>query len=347
VRSRAAALGLLLAVTGALAALLAPAAGALTLPPGFADQAVVSGIPRPVALAFTPDSRLLVASQDGTLHVVSGGGLALLPALDLTDAVCSNSERGLLGIAVDPEFTSNGFLYVYYTHKKHGSCPTSGGQTPANRVSRFTMSGDTVARVSEQVLLDNIPSPAGNHNAGDIHFGKDGLLYVSVGDGGCDYAGDSGCQGANDAARDRHVLLGKILRVTRDGAVPAGNPFTGPGTAACGLAGGTSPGLVCRETFAWGLRNPFRFAFDPNTPGTRFFVNDVGESHWEEIDEGVAGADYGWNVREGPCARASYTACGPPPAGMTNPVFAYRHDTTGCRSLTGGAFVPHGAWPGT
>jgi hypothetical protein len=102
--------------------------------------------------------------------------------------------------------------------------------------------------------------------------------------------------------------------------------------------------LKCQETFAWGLRNPFRMAFDPNAATTRFFINDVGQATWEEIDLGAAGADYGWNVREGHCATGSTTNCGPPPAGMTNPLFDYGR-ADGCGTITGGAFVPAGVWP--
>ena len=168
---------------------------------------------------------------------------------------------------------------------------------------------------------------------------------MSTGDGGCDYAGDSGCFELNDAARDRHVLLGKILRVTRDGAIPAGNPCQGAGTARCNIdRPHRPPASRCQETFAWGLRNPFRLAFDPNSPTTRFFINDVGEITWEEIDLGQAGADYGWNVREGFCATGSTTDCGAPPAGMTNPLHAYNHEASGCYAITGGAFVPKGIW---
>lgn len=206
------------------------------------------------------------------------------------------------------------------------------------------MAGSTIPPASEQVLIDEVPA-TGNHNAGDLKFGNDGYLYVSVGDGGCDWAGNSGCAGQNDAARDRHVLVGKILRITSSGGIPATNPFVGVGTARCNLTGRTTAGSICQETFAWGLRNPFRFAFDPNTTQTRFYINDVGQGAWEEIDEGVAGADYGWNVREGPCANGSFTSCGPPPAGMTNPVYAYSHPESGCAAITGGAFVPDGIWP--
>ena len=176
------------------------------------------------------------------------------------------------------------------------------------------------------MLVDKIPATSGNHNAGDLQFGKDGYLYVSVGDGGCDYAGDSGCAGQNDASRDQHVLVGKILRITQHRRDPGRTIRSrAPAPRAATSPAGRPPATKCQETFAWGLRNPFRFAFDPNAAGTRFYINDVGQATWEEIDLGQAGADYGWNVREGPCANGSETDCGPPPAGMTNPIYAYSH----------------------
>ncbi len=167
---------------------------------------------------------------------------------------------------------------------------------------------------------------------------------MSVGDGGCDYDGDSGCAGANAAARDLNVLLGKVLRITSDGGIPPDNPFLGTDSARCSLTGRTDPGKTCQETFAWGLRNPFRIAFDPNSSDTRFYINDVGQNTSEEIDAAQAGDDYGWNVREGFCATGSTTDCGPPPTGMTNPIFAYAH-ANGCNAITAGAFVPNGVWP--
>lgn len=324
----------LVAVVAGLVVPVRPAAGAV-LPSGFSDSLVVA-VPGPTALAFTPDRRMLVTSQGGVLRVVQNGSLLAAPALDLTARICSQSERGLLGVAVDPAFATNRFVYLYYTHNLFGAC--------VNRVSRWVLSDANVAS-GEVVLLDRIHSTAGNHNGGDLQFGKDGHLYVSVGDGGCDHAATSNCGGANDAARDRHVLLGKILRITREpGMVPADNPFVGPGSGPCHATGSTTPGNWCRETFAWGFRNPFRMAVDPNAPGTRLYVNDVGQSSWEEIDDLRSGADYGWNVREGHCARGSTTSCGAPPAGMTNPVFDYGR-ADGCGSITGGAFVPAGVWP--
>jgi glucose/arabinose dehydrogenase len=327
----------LLALALVSSSLLIPGnpAGAAVLPSGFTDT-LVAAVGGPTALAFTPDGRMLVTTQAGRLRVLQNGSLLPTPALDLTSNICSTSERGLLGVAVDPAFATNRFVYLYYTHNSFGAC--------VNRVSRWVLS-DTNTASGEIVLLDRIHSVAGNHNAGDLNFGKDGYLYVSVGDGGCDYASPSNCGGNNDAARDRHVMVGKILRITRDpGVLPPDNPFLGAGTGSCATAGSTTAGNWCREIYATGLRNPFRFAFDPNAAGTRFYINDVGQGAWEEIDLGAAGADYGWNVREGHCATGSTTNCGPPPAGMTNPIFDYGRDD-GCRSITGGAFSPSGVWP--
>lgn len=335
------------AVAVALAVPVAPARAA-TLPPGFSDEPVAA-LGAPTAIAFTPDGRMLVTTQPGVLRVhTAAGGLVATAALNLGSKLCANSERGLLGVAVDPAFAANRFIYLYYTFNKFGNtCPTNTSAAPVNRVSRFVLADSNVVDpATETVLIDNIPSPAGNHNAGDVQFGKDGNLYVSVGDGGCDYAGDGGCGGSNDAARDQHVLLGKILRITPSGGIPADNPYTGAGTARCSATGATSAGMRCQETFAWGLRNPFRIAFDPTAAGTRFHINDVGQNAWEEIDLGSAGADYGWNVREGHCANGSTTNCGAPPAGMTNPIFDYGR-ADGCGSITGGAFVPAANWPST
>jgi len=327
VRASAAVAVFLFVLVGARSAATAP-------PSDFADSLVVE-VAGPTAVAFTPDGRMLIATQTGPLRVFDGTALLSQPALDLTVAVCTSEEDGLLGVAVDPAFASNGYIYVYYTHSSRGSC--------FNRVSRFTMSGNIANAGTELVLIDGIPATGGYHNAGDVQFGKDGYLYIGVGDGGCDYTGDSGCGGANDASRDENALVGKILRITSTGGIPPTNPFQGAGTTRCST-GTATPGLKCQETFARGLRNPFRMAFDPNADGTRFFINDVGQNVWEEIDEGQPAADFGWNVREGHCANGSTTDCSAPPPGMTDPVFDYDH-SSGCSAITGGAFVPHGVWP--
>ena len=314
-----------------------------TLPAGFTDT-VIAKLSRPVALAPTPDGRVLVVNQSGIIRVIKNGKLLKAPALDITSQVCAtNSERGMLGIAVDPNFSVNGFVYVYYTFKKFPKCKRDIANVPVNRVSRFTMVGDTMSAASEKILIDGMLSFHGNHNAGDVGFGKDGMLYVSVGDGGCDYTvGLTACDAADGISQKLNNLQGKVLRITPGGGIPAGNPFTGAGTARCNQ-GAVATGQKCQEIYLYGLRNPFRFAFDPNATATRLFVNDTGQDTWEEVDQAVQGANYGWNVREGPCAEGSTTDCGPPPPGMTNPVFSYPH-STGCEAITGGAFVPDGLW---
>jgi PKD repeat protein len=146
-----------------------------------------------------------------------------------------------------------------------------------------------------------------------------------------------------------------VLRITKDGGIPAGNPFQGAGTARCNVTGGTTAGNKCQETYSWGHRNPFRLAFDPNPAGTRFFINDVGEGSWEEIDLAQAGADFGWNCREGAHTNNTSGPCNPTPPGMVDPIFEYQHgvqvpgstSSTSCNSITGGAFVPNGIWPAT
>src|SRR5437773_6761609 len=132
------------------------------------------------------------------------------------------------GVAVDPQFTANHRIYSYYTFNKNNSCATNSASGPVNRVSRFTLADSGVADpASEQVLVDNIPSVAGNHNAGDVHFGGDGNLYISAGDGGCKIGDSSRCAGQNDNARRLDILSGKILRVTPSGGIPTDNPKAG------------------------------------------------------------------------------------------------------------------------
>jgi glucose/arabinose dehydrogenase len=158
-----------------------------SIPAGF-ENTLVASVANPTALAFTADGRLLITSQTGKLWVRQRTLLLPTPALDLTSVICADSERGLLGVAVDPTFSTTHFIYLYYTFKKAGACERNTTSSPVNRVSRFTLGdANTVSRASELILIDNIPSPNGNHNGGDVHVGRDGFLYISVGDGGCDY----------------------------------------------------------------------------------------------------------------------------------------------------------------
>lgn len=339
------------ALIAAIAAALAWIGGAGSLPPErsglparFADR-LVGRIEGPTAMAFTPDGRLLVVTQRGLVRVIRDGHLLRKPALDLRRRTCTERERGGGSITIDPHFRQNHYVYVYYTFKKFGGCPIQRPKVPVNRLARFVLGADnTIDPATERPLIDNVPSYGATHNAGDMHFGKDGYLYVGIGDGGRDYAERASTSAQNAAARDLNVLLGKIVRVTRTGGVPRGNPFRGPRTVECARRGVAKPGLRCREIYAYGLRNPWRLAFDPNATVTRFFINDVGQSAWEEVDVGRLGADYGWNIREGFCLRNRHTRCYPAPRTVTDPLYAYAH-RDGCGAITGGAFVPAGSWP--
>jgi glucose/arabinose dehydrogenase len=275
------------------------ARGAAALPPNFARSQVVGGLASPTAMEFAPDGRLFVAEQRGTLRVLKAGG-KLATFLDISGSVDSAGERGLLGVAFDPAFSKNHYVYLYYTQRATGATPAH------NQVVRVRARGDrAVAGTKKLILRLNNLSSATNHNGGAIHFGKDGKLYVAVGEN---------ANGSN--AQSLRSLKGKILRINKDGTIPRDNPFYKRAT-------GTN-----RAIWALGLRNPFSFAIQPHTG--KVFINDVGEQRWEEINRGAAGANYGWPRYEGPESNPTYR----------NPVFAYRHGTTkttGC-AITGGAF---------
>jgi glucose/arabinose dehydrogenase len=237
--------------------------GAQTYPASFSQVLVSSGISSPTNFEFAPDGRLFVAQQNGQLRVIKNGTLLTKPFISLS--VNSSGERGLLGIAFDPAFNSNHFIYLYYT--------LSSGAN--NRVSRFTASGDTVIPGSEVPILNFDPlSSATNHNGGTIHFGPDGKLYVALGD-----------NANNNNSQSLNTYLGKLLRINPDGSVPSGNPF----------ATGSAQQM---RIWSYGLRNPFTFCFQPGTG--KLFINDVGEFDWEEINDGTTGGrNFGWSTVEG------------------------------------------------
>ena len=282
-------------------------ASAAVLPTGFSENALVpaGSLPNATAMQFAPDGRLFVCQQSGELRVIAGGVLLATPFVDLT--VDPNGERGLLGVAFDPNFAVNQYVYVYYT------VPGGGGVTVHNRVSRFTANGNVAQAGSELVIveLDNL-SGATNHNGGAINFGPaDGKLYIAVGEN---------ANGANaQTLSNRH---GKMLRLNADGSIPVDNPTTFPGIAG-------SPAGLNRAIWAVGLRNPFTFAFNPGG-APAMLINDVGQSTWEEVNDGLAGVNYGWPNTEGTTTNPLYQS----------PRHAYGHgstSSTGC-AITGGAF---------
>ncbi len=250
--------------------------GSRTQPAGVTrDENWITGLSSATAIAQAPDGRLFVAQQGGALRVVKNGTLLPTPFVTLT--VDPQGERGLLGVAFDPNFTSNGFVYVYYTTTENGV---------HNRISRFTASaanGDVAQAGSEAKLVD-LPTLSGatNHNGGALHFGVDGKLYVGVG------------ENANTAwSQDPNSPFGKMLRFNPDGTIPSDNPFV----SRSGLA---------RAIWGSGLRNPFTFAVQPGTG--RIHINDVGQGTWEEVNLGAPGANYGWPQSEGPTTTGGQTS---------------------------------------
>ncbi len=266
--------------------------------------------------AGAPD-RLYAVTQRGVIHSFENRRdvTSSKVFLDLQDTVSQwtdrgANEQGLLGLALHPKFTSNGEFFVYYTRRDndHGV------------VSRFRVSKNDplkADRDSEEVLLD-IPQPFKNHNGGSIEFGPDGYLYIGLGDGGL----------RNDplaSGQDRGELLGSILRIDVNGktgdkpyGIPADNPFAS--------VAGARP-----EIYAYGLRNPWRIAFDP--ANGRLWVGDVGQELWEEINVIEAGGNYGWSNREGTHAFGN-RPMRPEVSQPIEPVWEYDHGVG--KSITGG-----------
>lgn len=296
--------------TGNAASIPADTVAAFPDPAGFAWQPVVAGFERPLDLAFPPDNtaEMYVLEQPGVIRLVENGALLPGPLLDIRDRVgTTGNERGLLGIALHPQFAENGYFYVNYTDKR--------GHTVIARFQRMKENPNSVDPGTEKILLQ-VEQPFKNHNGGSMVFGPDGYLYIGLGDGG-----SSGDPQGNGQSLD--TLLGKLLRIDVDGgdpyAVPADNPFA---------AGGGKP-----EIWAYGLRNPWRFSFDRLLGD--LYIADVGQNAWEEVNYLSAGspggANFGWKYRE-----AAHAFEGKPPAGasLIDPVAEYAHGQ-GC-SVTGG-----------
>ncbi|WP_368410729.1 sorbosone dehydrogenase family protein [Haladaptatus salinisoli] len=258
-------------------------------------RTLATGMEAPLDVAFAPDAdRRYIADQVGLVHLHDSNGLRDEPFLDLRDAVEAGGEKGLLGMALHPDFAENRRLFVRYTSPPRPGTPPNYSHTFVLSEFAATEDGGRAKRDSERVVLE-IPEPQSNHNAGDIKFGADGYLYVAVGDGGG--GGDQGTghvpdwYDAVDGGNGQDVtenLLGSILRIDVDNrangkgyAVPDDNPLV------------DADGLD--EHYAWGFRNPWRMSFDRGD----FFVSDVGQSRYEEVSLVEKGGNYGWNVKEG------------------------------------------------
>lgn len=278
--------------------------------PVFQNQVVInSGLTAPTVMQWLPDGRMLIGELFGKVWVVAPGANQLNPTPLLSIANINNTgvengaESGLNGLTIDPNFASNGYIYVFY----------SALSPSRDRVSRFTVTGNTASLASEVVLWQNIVNLSPDHHGGGLAFGPDGKLYVSVGD-------------QNDPASSQSLTSyhGKILRINPDGSIPADNPFY------------DGNGSNLDAIWARGLRNPFHFSFDSATG--RMYIGDVGGNDvvnsWEDINLGVAGANYGWPLAEGPGGGA----------GLSDPLFGYQH--SGHDAAVVGGFVYHGnAYP--
>jgi putative heme-binding domain-containing protein len=281
-----------------------PGAGVIapiTLPDGFDVEVVVMGLDACTAMETTPDGDVLVCEQTGALRVVRKGVLLEKPMITLS--VDSTWERGLIGVTIAPGFPQPPYVYLCYVAKQ---------PYPHHRVSRFTAEGNRLQPRSERILLVGDDQrtlggtvPAG-HQGGAIHFGRDGKLYIGIGE-----------QTAPEAAQSLSTFQGKILRINSDGTIPDDNPLRQKTTG------------KYQAIWAYGLRNPFTFAIDPES--NEMLINDVG-GKMEEVNRGVAGGNFGWPIVEhGPTDDPRFIV----------PIHWYPQ-----ASIGGAAFVPDNhSWP--
>jgi glucose/arabinose dehydrogenase len=293
-----------------------------------------TGLGAPVGFVQDPtsNSRQFVLEQGGRIRVLQSGVVQPTDFLNLISAVTSGGERGLLGMAMAPDYASSGRFYVNFTDLAGNTVIArflrSSNPAIADPSSRFDLVWPSGLRY--------IPQPYPNHNAGNLAFGPDGYLYIALGDGG------SGNDPEN-RSQNPAELLGKVLRIdvnvplnhATGYVVPSTNPFVSSG-----------PAGVLKEIWSFGLRNPWRYSFDmPSRGGTgALIIADVGQGAWEEIDyepAGRSGRNYGWRVREG--AHPNVTSPPPvyvPATGLTDPIYEYSHAVG--QSITGG-FVYRGS----
>jgi len=276
-------------------------------------EQVATGLQLPVAITHAGDSRMFITQQRGTIVIYDGTNVLPTPFLDIRNLVLCCDERGLLSVAFHPNYAQNGFFYVNYTE-------TAGPGTTV--IARYSvMPGDpNRANPSSAKVLLRITQPFANHNGGQLQFGPDGYLYIGMGDGGS--GGDPG-----NRAQSTAEYLGKILRIDVNSgdpyAIPVTNPFVGQQA-------------VRPEIWSYGLRNPWRFAFDRDTGD--LWIADVGQGQWEEIDfqpwYSTGGENYGWRRMEGNhCFNPSLNC---DTGTLVHPVIEYNH-TNGACSVTGGS----------
>jgi glucose/arabinose dehydrogenase/chitodextrinase len=305
--------------------------------PSFDSELVVS-LPAFQLVGFTwaPDGTMFIWQKNGVVRIFHDGILHSTPFIDLSNQVNTYDDRGLLGLAVDPDFEQNGYVYLAYVYEPTGNSNDTGPKT--SRISRVTANPadrDVALPGSEVVLIEGIPADSGSHNVGTLRFAADGTLFASSGDGGTAAFADPLALGAQDLNSYR----GKILRINRDGSAPAPPQQTNP------FYDGTNS--IRSRVWAYGLRNPYRFDFHP-TLGD-LYAGEVGWNTWEEVDRIVAGGNYGWPCYEGANPQPDYQAAFPstcgalPPSSVIPPLFTY--DRSLGSAAVGGAFYTGSAYP--
>jgi len=326
------------ALAAVLATLLAPGALGAVAPARLTDGGATAAAPSPASIKLThvadvpqpvlaigahdATNRLFVVTKGGRIRIVKGGTLLATPFLDISSSVSGGNEQGLLGLAFHPSFKTNRRLYVDYTN-------TAGDTVVKEYLAGLANPDVAIARSGRTILT--IDQPYDNHNGGMLAFGKDGFLYIGMGDGGS--GGDPG-----NRAQNLGSLLGKILRINVNGTtsahrylVPKGNPYVGR--------------TGRDEIWQRGVRNPWRFSFD-RLNGS-LWIGDVGQERYEEIDRAVRvsqlpgrGLNWGWHVMEGRHCYLPATGCST--AGKTLPLTEYSHASNGRCAVSGG-YVYRGA----
>lgn len=275
-------------------------------------------VTEPLGIAVRPgDVRLFVSTQPGLVVPIGPAGAVGAPVLDITALVTTGGEQGLLGLAFHP---TEPLAYVDYTDKESG----------ATHIDEFTVAADGTFDPASRRSVLIVDQPYANHNGGQLAFGPDGMLYIGLGDGGSADDPDRRALNVGD-------LLGKILRI--DPRSSGGKPYTSPADNPFATVAGARP-----EVWSVGLRNPWRFSFDPATAD--LWIADVGQNEWEEIDVawadqgGGRGVNFGWSAFEGSHRFNQDQAA----AGATGPIFEYQHGDAGC-SISGGARYRGSALP--
>lgn len=314
--------------------------------PGYYSETITGGLFLPTAIDFAPDGRTFVGGKSGIVSIVDANGNLLPDPFYIVSNINTSGDRGLLGIAIDPDFTNTGYVYIAHTHENNPSNP-DGPKTA--RITRVTANGNTAVPGSEVVILgtvggspsqpscqnfavtaDCIPSDSLSHTIGGIRFGMDGKLYVATGDG----AGFTSVDPNAFLSQNIDSLAGKILRLNKDGTGAAGNYFhTGNGNE------------NRSKVMAYGFRNSYRFNFDPATGD--LYVADVGWFTREELNYVVQGGNYGWPCREGFGASVGgYDALSGCPinTATVDPIYDYPHQN-GVGAITGGAFATNPEYP--